>query len=366
MEITAAVTREKGGAFLVEELELDKPQKDEVLIRIAGVGICHTDLSCRDQHIPVPLPSVFGHEGSGIVEAVGEDVTKLEPGDHVVLTMLSCGTCHKCEADKPSHCVKTFELNLSGVRGDGSITMRSDQGEVHGSFLAQSSFANFALANQANAVKVSRDAPIELLGPMGCGFQTGAGAIMNALKPEKGSSIVIFGCGSVGLAGIMAAKVAGCDPIIAVDVTDSRLEMAQSLGATHLINPQTLDGDVVETIMGITQIGADYSLECSGIPQVFRQSVDCLGMGGSCALLGAAAMGTEVALDMGTLLFGKSVIGIMQGEGIPDDFIPKLVELYQQGDFPIDRLITKYPLDQINQAIEDAESGKVIKAVLVP
>lgn len=364
MEIVAAVVREQGGRFLLEELDLEPPRADEVLVRIAGVGLCHTDLSCRDLMYPVPLPSVFGHEGSGVVEAVGEKVTKVQPGDHVVLSYRACGSCRNCERDNPSHCLNIFESNFSGARADGSCTHSKDGEPVHGNFFGQSSFGSYALANEANTIKVSKQAPLELLGPLGCGIQTGAGAVLNSLQAEPGSSLAVFGCGSVGLSAIMAGKVAGCYPIIAVDLNAERLKLAQSLGATHLVNPA--EQDAVEAVHEITAGGADYALECTAIPTVFRQAVESLSVTGVCGLVGAAPMGTEVTLDMNSIMFGRTVKGIIEGDSIPDQFIPQLVALYLEGRFPIQELVTYYPLEEVNRAVEDAEQGRVVKPILLP
>lgn len=364
MDIVAAVIRETSGKFQVEELALGEPRADEVLVRIAGVGVCHTDLSCRDQMYPVPLPAVLGHEGSGVVEAVGKAVTKVKPGDHVVLSYRSCGECRNCQRDEPSHCLKIFECNFFGARDDGSVTLHQDGAPVHGNFFGQSSFATYALATEANTVKVADDVPLELLGPLGCGVQTGAGAVINSLAPERGSSIAVFGCGSVGLSAVMAAAVVDCRSIIAIDPVAERLELAKSLGATDIIDPT--EGDPVARIVELTQGGADYSLECTALPAVFRQAVDSLCVTGVCGLVGAAPMGTEVALDMNSIMFGRTVKGIIEGDSIPDQFIPQMVDLYRRGRFPLDKLVTFYSLEEINNAVADSEQGKVVKAVLIP
>jgi aryl-alcohol dehydrogenase len=364
MEIKAAVVRQQGGAFELEKLELAAPREDEVLVRIAGVGICHTDLICRDQVYPVPLPAVFGHEGSGVVEAVGERVSSLVPGDHVVLSFNACGECDNCIASLPSRCDALFESNFSGARTDGSCALGCEHGSISGHFFGQSSFATHAIANQANTVKVSKEVPIELLGPLGCGFQTGAGAVMNALQPAAGASIAVFGCGSVGLAALMAAVAVGCSTIIAVDPNATRRELASALGATHAIDP--IGSDPVEAIQAVTGKGVDYSLECAAIPGVLRQAVDALSVTGVCALIGAAPLGTEVSLDMNSIMFGRTIKGVMEGDSVPRLFIPKLVELYRQGRFPMDKLVTYYSLDEIQQAVDDSEAGRVVKAILRP
>ena len=364
MKILAAVVKEQSGSFLLEELETDTLRDDEILVRIAGAGICHTDLICRDQVYPVPLPCVFGHEGSGVVEQTGSAVNKVVAGDHVVLSFRSCGQCDACIKGDLTHCMNIFPCNFSGTRDDGTTTLSCDSGPVHGSFFSQSSFANYAISTETNTVKVRDDIPLELLGPLGCGIQTGAGAVMNTLKPEAASNIVIFGCGSVGLAAIMAAHVVGCTTIIAVDPLPQRLELASHLGATHTINPKQMDA--VEQIQQITSAGAQYSLECTGLPAVLRQAVDALSVTGVCGLVGAAPPGTECTFDMNSIMFGRTVRGIIEGDSIPDIFIPQLIELYRHGRFPIDKLVTFYPLNEIDQAIKDMDSGKVVKPVLRP
>jgi len=364
MQVEAAVVREKSGAFTLELVELDEPRPDEVLVRIVAVGVCHTDLACRDQHFPVPLPCVFGHEGAGVVEKVGSAVIKVQPGDHVVLSFRSCGTCPQCLCGKPGYCLDLYRFNFSGGRADGSCTHRIQSEQIHGSFFSQSSFASYALAHQTNTVKVPRDVPIELLGPLGCGIQTGAGGVMNSLHPNAGSSIAIFGCGSVGLSAVMAAVVSGCATIIAVDVQDSRLKLAQELGATHTVHAGQVDA--VKAIQSFTGHGVYYSLECTGLPNVLRQAVDCLTLTGVCGLIGVAPLGVECALDMNSILFGRTVRGIIEGDSVPDVFIPRMIELFRQGRFPIDKLIKLYPLRAINDTVRDIERGAVVKAVLQP
>ena len=233
---------------------------------------------------------------------------------------------------------------------------------IHGNFFNQSSFATYALAAERNIVKVRKDVDLALLGPLGCGIQTGAGGVMNALHPYAGSSIAVFGAGSVGLSAVLAAAVCGCAIIIAVDINEDRLKFAKQLGATHTINPQNTDP--IAEIQKITGSGVLYSLECTGLPKVFRQAVDCLTLTGVCGFIGVAPLGTEVSLDMNGILFGRTVRGIIEGDSIPDIFIPRMVDLYAQGRFPFDKMITFYKFDEINKAAEDSEKGKVLKPVL--
>lgn len=366
IDIEAALVRTQGGTFGMETLKLDEPGPGEVLVRIAGVGLCHTDLVVRDQYFPTPLPAVLGHEGSGVVERVGPGVTKVVPGDHVVLSYASCGQCVNCQRGLNGYCLDLYGRNFTGVRPDGSHACKDCQGNpISSYFFAQSSFANLALATERNTVKIPRDVPVELMGPLGCGIQTGAGAVINALKPNAGSSIAIFGAGSVGLAAVMAAHVAGCAKIIVVDLNQSRLETARELGATDVINAGT--DDPVAAIQALTGgEGVQYSLECTGLPKVVRQAVDCLRLTGVCGVIGVSPLGTEFALDMNGLLFGRTVRGIIEGDSVPDIFIPQLIELWRQQRFPFDRLVRFFGLGEIEEAVRASESGEVFKAILLP
>jgi aryl-alcohol dehydrogenase len=364
MKIKAAVVREKGGPFVIEDVELEEPRADEILVKIVSSGLCHTDLVARMQFLPVPLPAVFGHEGAGIVERVGSQVTKVKPGDHVAPSYLYCGSCDSCKQGRPGWCSDFRRLNFAGVRADGSLTLKKNGQGIHGSFFGQSTFATHALVTERNTVKVNPDVPLEILSPMGCGIQTGAGGVINSLHPKPGSSIAVFGIGSVGLSAIMAAVLCGCTKIIAIDILDERLKLAKEFGATHTINSG--QSDPVEQIRQLTGTGVQYSLECSGIPKVLRQAVDTLMMGGTCGLIGVAPVGVEANLDMQTLLDGRTVKGIVEGDCVSDILIPQLIDLYKQGRFPFDRLIKFYSLEQINEAAEDSEKGRTLKAVLKP
>jgi aryl-alcohol dehydrogenase len=364
MKIKAAVVREKGGPFVIEEVELDEPRPDEVLVRIVSTGLCHTDLVARMQFLPIPLPGVFGHEGAGVVEKTGSQVQKVKPGDHVTTSYMSCGVCPACKKGTPAWCAEFRRLNFGGRRPDGSATMKKDGQTVYGSFFGQSTFATHALVNERNVIKVPSDVNLEILSPMGCGIQTGAGGVINTLKAKPGSSIAVFGMGSVGLSAVMAAVASGCTLIVGIDVVEERLKLARQFGATHIIDSGK--ADAVEEIRKLTGGGIEFTLECTGIPKVFRQAVDSLMMGGTCGLIGVAPVGVEANLDMQTILDGRTIRGIVEGDSVSDLFIPQLIELYKQGRFPFDRLLKFYSLEQINEAAEDSEKGKTLKAVLRP
>jgi aryl-alcohol dehydrogenase len=363
MEIIAAVVPEKFAAFTIDKLELTDPRPDEALVRIVASGMCQTDLHGRDGYYDTPYPAVYGHEGAGIVEAVGHSVTKFAPGDHVVLSFPWCGTCPNCRRDMPFHCMRGRELKMGGTRPDGSTLMSRGGAPVYSAFFQQSSFATHAIANERYMVKVRKDAPLELLGPFACSGQTGAGAVLNSMRPRSGDSFAVFGVGAVGLSGLMAAKIAGCDPIIAVDIHDARLALAQALGATHVINHKGR-AHAVADIRKITGDGVRFSLETSAQPAVFREAVEALMAAGTCVLLGSARSGTEVSLEMPFLQFGRVVRGVIQGESHPQEFIPKLVDFLMQGKMPVDRMMTFYPLAEINRAAQESSQGTTIKPVL--
>jgi aryl-alcohol dehydrogenase len=364
MTITAAVTEAPGAPFTLQELELDEIQPDEVLVRIAAVGICHTDLMGQAGVLPTELPAVFGHEGAGVVEQVGAAVTTVAPGDHVALSFNSCGACDACRQGHAYTCHDFFARNFVATRPDGSTSLSRDGGAVHSHFFGQSSFATKAIASAHNVFRIPPELPFELAAPMGCGVRTGAGAVMTALRPQAGSSIAIFGTGGVGMPAIMAARVVGCTTIVAVDLKPARLELAGELGATHLVDAGR--EDAVEAINAITGHGADYTLEMSGSTVALQQAFEATASGGVCGVVGAPPFGTMLELDVNMLIArGRTMRGIVGGDCNPSVFFPRLVALWQDGRMPWDRLITTFPFDQINEAAESSERGDVIKAVLV-
>lgn len=363
MKIKAAVVYELSGPFIIEELELDDPRDDEVLVRVAGTGLCNTDLAFRDGALPVEFPVVLGHEGAGVVEKAGKRVTKVQPGDHVVMTFYHCGRCAQCKKGEPVRCELFMPGVFAGKRFDGTPTITKNGETINAVFFNQSSFASHALANELNVVKVDKGVPLENLGPLGCAIQTGAGGVINSLKAEPGSSIAVFGTGSVGMSAILAAVLSGCNTIIAVDVMEDRLNKARELGATHTVN--SAQNDPIEAINKIKPNGLDYSLDCTGIPAVINKAVNSVRDGGTCGLIGLPGEDNVAHLEIHTLLH-RTVYGVTEGDSVPDVFIPKLIELYKAGKFPIDKMITYYKLEDINQAVEDSRSGKALKAILKP
>ncbi|QEY25426.1 NAD(P)-dependent alcohol dehydrogenase [Neisseria zalophi] len=364
LDMKAAVVSGKGADFEIRSLKIRQPKGDEVLVKIVATGICHTDVSARNQYYPVPLPVVLGHEGAGIVQAVGSEVKDLKVGDHVILTYGYCGHCEECYTGKQPFCVESYERNFGGCDTDGSHAIFDEQNNpINDHFFSQSSFATLAIARESNAIKVPDNAPIELLGPLGCGIQTGAGTVMNALEVTPASSFAVWGAGSVGLSGLLGAKLLGASTIIAVDIVDSRLELAKELGATHVINSKKQDP--VEAIREITGGGVKFALETTGIPAILTQGVNALGRLGKIAVVGAPPMGTPAEFDVNDLLiYGKSIIGNVQARTTPKKFIADLVDLYLKGDFPFDKLVKYYDFKDINQAVADSHSGVTLKPIL--
>jgi len=363
MRIRAAVINERGGAFAIEEVDLDGPQPHEVLVRVVASGICQTDLHARDGYFPISAPAVVGHEGVGIVAGVGSAVRSVRPGDRVVMVSPSCGECANCRADHGAYCLKLPGIKMNGVRLDGSSTLHRDGRKLGGAFFQQSSLASHALATERNVVKVADDADLEVLASMPCGVSTGAGAAINVLGVRPGLSFAVLGAGAVGLAGLLAAKDAGCAPIVAVDVKPNRLELARELGATHTFDGN--DPDLVGELRRLTAgRGAQAILDTTAVPEMVKRAVDALAMLGVYCLVGSARGGVEASFEMRMLQFGRTIRGSIQGDARPHAFIPDLIARYRAGRFPMDRLITRYALADINRAVEDLESGRTIKPVV--
>lgn len=366
MKTLAAVAEDAAGPFRLQTLEIDEPRADEIRVRIAGVGVCHTDLVFKSAVAGFPFPAVFGHEGSGIVEAVGANVTKVRPGDTVVMTFRSCGKCDRCTDGDAAYCRTMPALNYTGRRPDGSCALHGESTDVSSNFFGQSSFASFAITYERNVVKVDPDLPLEILGPLGCGVQTGAGAVIRSLNARPGSSILITGGGSVGLSAVMGAAISGCSIIILVEPQEARRALAAEFGATHVIDPSAssnLSGDVRR----ISPFGVDLALDTTGIPSVQSAALASLGSKGVLGLVGVSASGTPLPGDVnGVMTFGQSVRGIIEGDSDPDSFIPELIKHFRVGRLPFDRMVRTYPLSRINDAIADQHAGICVKPVLIP
>ncbi len=363
MRINAAVVSERSGPFVIDTLELCEPRADELIVRIVASGMCQTDLHGRDGYFAGPYPAVYGHEGAGVVHAVGSTVRSFVPGDHVVMSYPWCGTCVNCRQERTNHCLHGRGLKMGGTRADGSTLLSKNGAPIYSAFFQQSSFGTFALTQERYAVKVRRDAPLEQLGPLACSGQTGAGAVFNVMKPTAGDGIAIFGVGAVGLSALMAAKIEGCDPIIAVDIHAHRLALARELGATHVIDHAAC-ADVAGEIRKITGGGVRFTAETSALPSVLREAIESLLPGGMCTLLGSAPKGTDASFEMPFLQQGRSVRGVVQGDSVPKEFIPKLVDLIVEDKFPIEKMIKFYDFADINLAARESSAGITIKPVL--
>jgi aryl-alcohol dehydrogenase len=350
----AAVLRHPAGGYSIEDLCIEEPRADEVLVRLVATGHCHTDVAARAFMAP---PVILGHEGAGVVEAVGDDVRSVSAGDHVVLSFAYCGTCEQCTGGHPADCRRFSPMNVKGVRRDGSSPVSTAAGDpVAARFFGQSSFASRCIAGEHNVVKVDPSLPLDVLAPLGCGLQTGAGSVLNVLRPGRDGSIAVYGVGAVGLAAVMAAAIEGCATIVAVDRHESRLELAAELGATHcIVSGPNLAGDVRDVSGGD---GVSCALDTTGVGVVLAAALDGLTEGG---VLGTVAVGDPVAEPTR----GRSVVGIIEGDAAPQTFIPTLIEHWRAGRFPFDRLTTTFALDEIDQAEAAGLAGEVIKPVLL-
>ncbi len=364
MKIKAALAREKG-KVAIEELELGAPRRGEVLVKLVASGICHTDFTTMNLEVPTTLPMVLGHEGVGIVEQVGEGVKDLAAGDHVILSFPSCGCCESCLQGRPYACDDSTNLFFSGFYADGDRRITDSKGEKVGALFGQGSFADHCVIAARNAVKVDPEVELKSLCSLACGAQTGAGAVLNKMKPMPGDSLVVFGCGAVGISALMAGKLAGCSTIIGVDIVPSRLELALECGATHVINGRDFE-DISQEVRRLTGgKGANFALEASGVPALVRQMLQSVKKEGLAVLV--SFVSGPVEIDTTMLFVGPciSFAGTVEGASNPPIFIPRLVQYFKEGRFPVDKLATYYAFDDIRKAMEDARSGKAIKPILL-
>lgn len=365
MKMKAYVVEKPHALFVLQDVHLDEPQAGELRVRIVASGVCHTDMNTQAGDMPFPLPGIMGHEGAGVVEQCGAGVTGFEVGDHVIIGWPYCGTCRNCKRGEHRYCENIGRCLCSGCRDDGSSAYHRDNGvNVFGHFFGQSSFAEYAIVQAAQVVKVDKSLPLAMLGPLACGITTGAGAVFNTACPKPGESIVIYGAGAVGLAAVMAAKNSPATTIVAVDLHDSRLDMAKEFGATHVINPKNCP-DVVAAIKDACGGMADYAIDCTGVISVIEQAAEVVGMLGMLILVGGAPANARVSFDHLRALWGQRIVGVLGGSTTSEELIPALLKLYQQGRFPFDRLIEYFPFDELDRAIEAAHTGSVIKPVLL-
>lgn len=359
MKITAAVAQAAHEDFKLEEVELDSPKANEVLIKIAATGVCHTDIAGQDG-LTTPFNAVFGHEGAGIVEAVGSNVTSVKPGDHVILSFSYCGKCRNCKAGHPGMCEKFNELNFAGSNFDGTHRMHDKHGDLN-IYFGQSSFATYAVADEHNVVRVPNNINLDILGPLGCGIQTGAGTVLNYIKPTVDDTIAIFGMGPVSLSAVLGAKIAGAKRIIAFDRKEHKLALAKEFGATDVYN--SLEVDPEEIINQILPGGVNYSLDTTGVSAVAETCVHILCPAGEAVLVG---IGGDITLNMMSDIVAESkkITGLVEGDAIPQKFIPEMIKYYQEGRFAFDKMIKVYQFSELNQAIADFKAGKVLKPVV--
>jgi aryl-alcohol dehydrogenase len=365
LKCTAAVVASRGAALTVEQFDLDEPAPNEIAVRIAATGICRTDLHIRDGGYPVPdFPVIPGHEGAGVVTAVGSAVTDVRTGDHVLLTYPFCGQCPSCMRGSMAYCEQGFALSFGGARLDGSSgwRRRDDGTRVNGHIFQQSSFASHTLATANSAVILDRELPFNLAPAFGCGVSTGAGSVLNVMDLRPGSRLAILGAGTVGLAALMMAVQLGVQQIIAVDTNPGRLETASELGATHTVDAS--DRQARDAIQRLTGRGADYIFDTTGHPDVVASALDSLAMTGTVVVAGSAPAGTRTSLNMSALLNGRTVRGTIQGDSEARELVPHLIELYKQGRFPVDKIVGNYRFAEIQRAIADMENGRVIKPIL--
>ncbi|MHB8695755.1 MAG: NAD(P)-dependent alcohol dehydrogenase [Solirubrobacteraceae bacterium] len=361
MRITAALSTAPEAPFEIAEVELDEPRADELLVELTAVGVCHSDLTMKAVWPAELSPIVLGHEGAGVVLAVGADVTAARPGDRVLLSYNSCGSCPECARGQRPYCRDFRSRNGIGTRVDGSPTMRRNGSVVYGSYFGQSSFATHALAYGSNVVVL--DAPLDLVtaAPLGCGVQTGAGTVFNVLAPEADAALVVFGAGAVGCSALMAAAACGVGTIIAVDPVAARRALATELGATAVIDPVV--DDAVRAIGRLTDSGATHAIDTTAKGAVINQAIQALAPRGTLALLGIGI--PEFAMDLRSVISGgRTIRGVIEGDAVPQSFIPRLIELHAAGRLPLEKLIRTYPFDEIDAAFADAASGATIKPVL--
>lgn len=359
--IRAAILRRQGKEGEIEAATLDAPQPHEVIVRIEACGICHMDLEGSSL---CSLPAVFGHEGVGIVEAVGNEAT-VKIGERVVLGYGSCGHCLSCQNAQPYYCDHSWEVTFGGRRLDGSATIWDQDGSaVHAAFFQQSSFATHAVVPSHCLVPMPLHVPAEVGAGITCGVMTGTGAILNVLAVQPGETVLIVGAGAVGLGAVMAARRAQAGAILVADVQDSRLELARELGATHIFNARSASIDT--WVMAETVRGAGKVLETSGNAVAFEAAISSLRTGGHMAYaILPSPMDSYSLRPMPLFERAAKFEALSFGNAIPKDLYPAMLSWWQAGEFPVDRLITKFNFEDIGRAIESVRAGDAIKAVLM-
>ncbi len=364
-KIKAAIVNGVNQDYVLEDVYLDEPRANEVLVKLVASGICHSDEAFRLGEAPYNFPAVFGHEGAGIVEEVGEAVTTVKPGDHVVMSYAFCGHCPSCMHGKPATCAEWAQRNVTGRRlnGDG-IFFKEDKETVISTILGQSSFTTHTVVDENNVTKIDKEVDLRLVGPLGCGFLTGSGTVFNGFKPEVNSTMAVFGTGTVGLAAIMAAKIAGCSTVISVDIHDHRLETAKSLGATHTINSRKVDA--LEEVQRLTGgLGADYVIDTTGLSDVMKTALDATAQGGTYAPVAVSSNELKFSPFGEIVASTKTIKGVLMGDAVPQASIPQLIEFFKQGRFDFDKVVKYFDFEDINAAANASNSGEVIKPIII-
>lgn len=360
--ITAAVL-EKPEELSIKQLQLDDPKPREVLIDLQAAGVCHTDYHFYKGDYEVPTPAVLGHEGAGIVEKVGEQVSAVNPGDHVVLSLLPvCGRCEFCRKGRPYLCPNALDVRFEGTLLDGTRRL-SDGDEPVNHFYAQSSFANKAVVPIESVVRVSDEIPLKIASLLACGAMTGIGGILNTAEVESGETVAVFGCGGTGASAILGAKAISAGEIIAIDVVPEKIKKSKTIGASHTLNPEK--NNVIDRIAEITNGGVDYAFDFVGFnPTVRKQAVEATRPGGTIVLSGGVdedATANVFDLTMG----GKTLTSNVAGSARPHVDIPRYVRMYLNGDLPLDRLLSStYQLNELEEAFKEIRSGSALKCTL--
>ncbi len=356
----AAVCRKFGAPLSVEEISISPPQAGEVLVKLAACAICHSDITFMEGGWGGQLPQVFGHEASGIVEQVGAGVTLTKPGDRVLVTLIrSCGYCASCESGEPYICGSSFPA-------DENSHLIDSQGLSIAQGLKTGAFAENVVVDQSQIVQIPDTLPMDAASLLSCGVVTGLGAVVNTAKVPYGSSVVVIGCGGVGLNSIQGAALVGANPIIAIDLVDTKLDAAIKFGATHRINPiEENPIDIVQEITG--KSGADFVFVAAGSPKAFEQGLELLSVSGTLVIVGMPPTGEKIGLEVGNIAgAGQKILGSKMGSTRLRVDIPKLVSLYEQGQLKLDELITgRYSLDQINEAIDEVKADRALRNVIV-
>jgi S-(hydroxymethyl)glutathione dehydrogenase/alcohol dehydrogenase len=366
MRIRAAVLHEPGRPVAVEEVELDAPKRDEVLVRIAAAGVCHSDVRLADGQLGAGRwPAVLGHEGAGVVEAVGDGVTHVVPGDHVALCFVpACRSCRYCLAGKPNLCVVVGAANARGTLLDGTSRLRLPDGSTLQHGLRTACFADYAVVAAGGAVPIPRELPLWQAALLGCGAVTGTGAVRNAARVEPGDSAAVVGCGGVGLQVVAALRVAGASPIVAIDRVPEKLQRARTHGATHVITSGP--NDVVSEIRRLSEDGVDFAFEVVGRPETIRLAWDLIRPGGTAVVVGLAPDGVEASVPAIEFLAEKTLRGSYYGSGDPAAELPGLAALAVSGELDLAGVVTSVePLEAVEGALERLRRGEGARTVLI-